>query len=104
MGSVSELRARKKTGCSDGFCLLNDGGRGMLGGSSPPAFEIADETSWAAASMSRSRANGIVIVVLPSELEESIESMPGMVENWRWRGVATEAAIVSGFAPGREAE
>jgi hypothetical protein len=32
---------------------------------------------------------------------EVIESTPAMVENCRSRGVATEAAIVSGDAPGR---
>ena len=32
---------------------------------------------------------------------EVMESRPGMVENWRSSGVATEAAMVSGLAPGR---
>ena len=30
--------------------------------------------------------------------------MPAMVENWRSSGVATEEAIVSGLAPGSEAD
>jgi hypothetical protein len=37
----------------------------------------------------------------PRELEEVIESMPGMVENCRSSGVAADAAIISGPAPGR---
>src|SRR3954471_13718263 len=90
----------KKTGCSAGFTLLNEGGRGIFGGNRPPAFEIADATSCAAESISRSSENWIVMLVLPSELEEFIESMPAIVENWRSSGVATDAAIVSGFAPG----
>ena len=32
-----------------------------------------------------------------------MESRPEMVLNWRSRGVATEAAMVSGLAPGRVA-
>jgi hypothetical protein len=43
------------------------------------------------------------MLVDPSELDEDIESTPGMVENWRSSGVATEAAIISGLAPGRPA-
>ena len=92
--------ARYSTGCSAGFTFWNDGGRGM-GGRRPPAFEIAACTSCAAASMSRSRANWIVICVLPCELVEVIDSMPAIVENSRSSGVATADAIVSGFAPGK---
>ncbi len=53
--------------------------------------------------MLRSSENWIVMEVLPSELEEFIESMPAMVENCRSSGVATDAAMVSGLAPGRSA-
>src|ERR1700688_3917278 len=100
MGKVSELMPRKKIGWSAGFTLLNEGGRGMFGGSRPPAFEMADCTSCAAASMLRSSENWIVIEVLPSELDEFIESMPEIVENCFSSGVATDAAIVSRLAPG----
>jgi hypothetical protein len=41
------------------------------------------------------------MLVDPMVLEDVIESIPGMVENCRSRGVATEAAIISGLAPGR---
>ena len=58
-------------------------------------------TSMAAPSMLRFRSNSSVICVAPSELMEVIDSMPAMLENWFSSGVATEAAMVSGLAPGR---
>lgn len=36
-------------------------------------------------------------------LVECMESMPGMDDSWRSKGVATDAAIISGLAPGSEA-
>ncbi len=39
----------------------------------------------------------------PREFVEVIESMPAMVENCFSSGVATDEAMVSGLAPGREA-
>ena len=45
----------------------------------------------------------MVMLVLPSELDEFIESIPAMVENCRSSGVATEEAMVSGLAPGSAA-
>jgi len=65
---------------------------------------MADCTSCAAASMLRSRLNCSVIEVPPSVLTDVIESMPAMLENCCSSGVATDAAIVSGLAPGRLAE
>jgi len=41
--------------------------------------------------------------VLPRVFVETMESRPSIVENWRSRGVATAAAMVSGLAPGRPA-
>ena len=41
--------------------------------------------------------------VEPSELLDVIESMPAIVENCFSSGVATEDAIVSGLAPGKDA-
>ena len=38
--------------------------------------------------------------MLPSDDEEVIDEMPAMVESWRSIGEATEAAMVSGLAPG----
>jgi hypothetical protein len=42
-----------------------------------------------------------VISVRPSEFEELIDVTPAIVENCFSRGVATDAAMVSGLAPGR---
>jgi hypothetical protein len=61
-------------------------------------------TSCAAASMSRSRWNWIVMLVEPIALLEVMLSMPAMVENCFSSGVATAEAMVSGLAPGRLAE
>ena len=44
------------------------------------------------------------MLVVPSELDDDMLLMPAMVENSASRGVATDDAIVSGFAPGSEAE
>src|SRR5580658_2294572 len=65
---------------------------------------MADSTSRAAASISRFRSNWSVILVEPRLLEEVISVTDAMWPNCRSRGVATEDAIVSGLAPGRDAE
>src|SRR5207249_10399896 len=75
----------------------------MLGGSSGADLAIMACTSWAAASMFRSRLNWMVICVRPSALDDVIESMPAIVVNCFSSGVATADAIVSGLAPGRAA-
>ena len=95
------MSVRKKIGVSAGFTFWNDGGAGMSGGSCRTTRAIAVCTSCAAASMLRSSANCSVMLVEPSELDELIESIPGRLENCFSSGVATAAAIVSGFAPGR---
>jgi hypothetical protein len=41
--------------------------------------------------------------VEPSWLDEVISVTPEMRPNWRYKGVATAEAIVSGLAPGRAA-
>ena len=41
-----------------------------------------------------------MICVEPSELTDVIDSRPAIVENWFSSGVATDAPIVSGLAPG----
>src|ERR1700735_4322244 len=60
--------------------------------------------SLAAASVVRLRSNWTVIAVAPSELVDVICDTPGICAIWRSRGCATEVAIVSGEAPGSEAE
>src|SRR5678816_4942872 len=93
----------KKIGASAGFTLRNVGGVVIVGGNCFSAAEIADCTSSAAASMSRSSVNCNVIWVWPMPLCEVIESSDGIVENCFSSGVATAVAIVSGEAPGRTA-
>ena len=101
---VDDERARSSTESSAGLDFRNDGGFGMSRGRRRWTAEIADCTSCAAPSMPRSRLNCRVICVLPRELVDVIESMPAMLESCCSSGVATEAAIVSGLAPGRLAE
>ena len=62
---------------------------------------MAAFTSCAAASISRSSENWIVIDVPPSTLVETMLSTPAIVENSFSSGVATEDAIVDDPAPGR---
>ena len=76
----------------------------MPGGSWEADLAMAAWTSWAAASMSRDKANCSVIWLTPSALVEVMESSPAMVENCFSSGVATAEAIVSGLAPGRLAD
>ena len=73
----------------------------MSRGSWRIAAEIADWMSCAAASMLRSSAKVMVMLVTPSALCEVIESTPEMVANCFSSGVATAAAMVSGLAPER---
>ena len=65
------------------------------------ALAIAAWISCAAASIFRLRLNCTVIRPVPSELTDVIESTPAMAANSRSSGVAIEAAIVEGLAPGK---
>ena len=69
-------------------------------GSTPLAAFMAACTSWAAASMSRSRLNCRVMLALPKELIEVIRARPLICPNCRSSGVVTDEAITSGLAPG----
>src|SRR3569833_149874 len=100
----SDCIARNRIGASAGFTLRKVGGDGMLTGNCRAACWIAAKTSSAAPSMSRSRSNWMVMDVRPEELDDVMELTPGMVENWFSSGVATAEAMVSGSAPGRQAE
>jgi len=102
-GSVGELSVRNSTGESAGFTFWNEGGDGIPGGSCRCARAIIDCTSCAAASIDLLRSNCSVMFVLPCVLEELIEVTPAIVANCFSSGVATDAAIVSGLAPGRPA-
>ena len=61
-------------------------------------------TSRAAASMLRLKSNCIVIDVEPRKLVLVISLTPAMRPNCRSSGVATADAIVSGLAPGSDAD
>src|SRR6185295_9704965 len=102
-GSVADDKARLSTGWSAGFTLLIEGGAGMLAGNCRAACVMAVCTSWAAPSMLRLRLNCRVMLVLPKTFCDDIESSPAIAENCFSRGNATAAAMVSEFAPGREA-
>src|SRR5581483_10079814 len=103
IGSVSEVMAITMTGLSAGLTLRSVGGLGRLLGNCPVAALIADCTSWAAASMFRSRSNCRVMLVEASVLLEVICETPEISESCLSRGVATFDAMVSGLAPGRTA-
>ena len=104
-GSVAEHSARNMIGDVGRVDLAQGGRLGQRRAADcGSAAEIADCTSCAAPSILRSSANCMVMLVVPCVLDEVIESMPGMVENWFSSGVATADAMVSGSAPGRLAD
>jgi hypothetical protein len=83
--------------------LRYDGWDGKSAGNWLRAALIAASTSRAAALMSRFKSNCNAIPVFPSVELEVIWVTPEIRPNWRSSGVATEEAIVSGLAPGKEA-
>ncbi len=101
IGRVSESRLRKMMGCSEGFCLWNEGGEGRPLGSSGVTAAMALCTSTAAPSISRSSENCRLMLVEPVELREVIESRPAIPVNWRSSTLATADDMVFGSAPGR---
>src|SRR5205814_5880320 len=103
-GNVSDCSTRYSTGWSVGFCFCSDGGAGMPGGRARVVLAMTAWTSCAAASMLRLKSNCSAMLVFPSELFELIAVNPAMVENCFSSGSATDAAIVSGLAPGNPAD
>lgn len=92
------------TGALAGFTLRYVGLLGRPVGSRLRAALMAACTSRAAPLMSRLRSNCSVMRADPSELFEVISVTPAIRPSERSRGVATLAAIVSGLAPGSEAD
>src|SRR5689334_7056400 len=90
----------KRIGKSPGFTLRKYGGVVISIGRRRAATVRAVCTSSAAPSMLRLRSNWTVMIDLPSEDVEVSAEIPTMVESWRSIGEATDAAIVSGLAPG----
>jgi hypothetical protein len=101
--STSELSENIMIGASAALALLYEGGL-IPCGSWRSVLEIADCTSAAALSISRSSANWIVTLVFPCELDDVMLSIPEIVANCCSSGVATDVAITSGLAPGSPAE
>src|SRR6202044_1904947 len=91
-------------GESAGFTFLYVGGVGKFFGNWPPAASIPDCTSRAAASILRFRSNCRVTLVVPNALVEVICVRPEICANCVSSGVATDEAMVSGLAPGNDAE
>src|SRR5262245_59634258 len=104
MGIVSDVSAIRKMDASAGLTLRNDGGVLIVGGSCRMAREMADCTSCAAASMSRSSENCIVIWEAPTMLVDDMLSIPAISEYSFSSGNATAEAMVSGLAPGSDAD
>src|SRR5215467_9822699 len=100
-GSVADFNVSSRTGVSLGLTLRYDGGVVISAGNLREAFAIAAWMSCAAASILRLRLNWTVIRPMPSPLTDVIESTPAMAANSRSSGVAMDAAIVEGLAPGR---
>src|SRR5580704_19202679 len=91
-------------GESAGLTFLYVGGVGRFFGSWPPAASMPVCTSCAAASILRFKSNCRVILVLPSAFVEVICDRPEICANCVSSGVATEEAMVSGLAPGNDAD
>src|SRR5258708_17223758 len=95
------VKARYMTALSAGFTLPKTGGVGILGGRSGSVCDMALWTSAAAASILRVSSNCRLMLTLPELLCELIEVKPAIALNRCSRGVATDAAMVSAFAPGK---
>jgi len=103
LGTTSLSRVISRIGWSAGLIFRYLGLDGRLAGSRAPAELMAACTSRAAPLMSRPKSNCSVIIAEPTELREVISVTPAMCVNCFSSGVATDAAITSGLAPGRPA-
>src|ERR1043165_1405737 len=101
---MSEVIAMMRIGASAGFTLRYRGLEGRFAGSCPAAALIAAWTSRAAASIFRLSSNCSVMDVEPRLLDDVISVTPAIRPNCRSRGVATADAMISGLAPGSDAE
>ena len=100
-GTTSDSSVISRIGWSAGLIFRYLGRDGRLAGSVPAAELIAACTSRAAALMSRPRSNCSVTCADPTELFDVISVTPAIRVNCFSSGVATDAAITSGLAPGR---
>src|SRR5580658_2237912 len=100
-GTTSDSSVISKIGWSAGLIFRYLGREGRFDGRKPAAELMAACTSRAAPLMSRLRSNWSVTLADPTELREVISVIPEMRVNCFSSGVATDAAITSGLAPGR---
>ncbi len=91
-------------GASAGFTFLYDGLLSKPEGSEPFAAFNAACTSRAAPLISRVSSNCKTIRELPSVLLDVISVIPAIRPSERSSGVVTAVAMVSGLAPGSDAE
>src|SRR3984957_19314942 len=103
LGTTSDSRVISRIGWSAGLIFRYLGREGRFAGRNPAEELIAACTSRAAALMSRLRSNWSTTCADPTELLEVISVIPAMRVNCFSSGVATDAAITSGLAPGRPA-
>ncbi len=102
--AVFEVSASSMIGACEGLILRYCGMPGSELGSIERDALIAACTSRAAVSMFLPRSNWMKIRVEPCELCESIWLTPAIVPSARSSGVAMLEAIVSGLAPGSDAD
>src|SRR5262249_47796249 len=102
-GTTSDSSVIRRIGWSAGLILRYRGRDGRLAGSDPAAALMAACTSRAAALMSRPSSNWRVTCADPTELLDVISVTPAIRVNCFSSGVATDAAITSGLAPGKPA-
>src|ERR1700739_1593313 len=88
-------------GWSAGLIFLYLGRDGRFAGRDPAEELMAACTSRAAELISRLKSNWSVTEADPTELLDVISVTPAMRVNCFSRGVATDAAITDGLAPGR---
>src|SRR5271167_2484445 len=104
LGTTSDSSVSDRIGWSDGLIFRYLGRDGRFDGRNPAAELMAACTSRAAPLMSRLRSNWSVTCADPTELLDVISVTPAMRVNCFSSGVATDAAITSGLAPGRLAK
>src|SRR5580704_17859216 len=97
---VSEVSPIIRIGESAGLIFRQFGFCGRLVGNWPRAALMAACTSRAEASILRLRSNCMVMLQLPSELDDVISFRPAMRPNWRSKGVTTKDAKAWGPGPG----
>src|ERR1700733_5218664 len=103
LGTTSDSSVISRIGWSAGLIFRYFGRDGRFAGRVPAEELMAACTSRPAELMSRLRSNWSVTEADPTELLDVISVTPAMRVNCFSSGVATDAAITSGLAPGSDA-